>query len=464
MRKIIKSNSIWFIFLFFLLLRLFPYFNNPVPLGYDAGLYLLNFKTFPHIPQWAQLGFAPGLYKVVYPIIKLGISPEWLLIPLSIFSQIVLFFSFYFVSKKLFNEKVALLTVFIFSVSAIQFRTFWYFYLNNTFALGFLLLTLYFLCKSNFPFASLLTILVGLFHLPTFLILFLIILAEIIFNSKRRLFYLKVLLTTLAVSAFYYLPHYKQTIAPFIQPLFKSTLPLRMISNGSSSSGSFYSLGICFLLTLFYWPLSILGFYTAAKNKVSVRPFAIGFIIAFLLVMTQFFFFRRYFIMLDVFLVFFAGIGLNFIMNKYIKNQEGQSLLQFYFLILTLLIIGFVLKTSSPLIDKSLLAEIKQFGQEKQSAFVLSLSPEDHAWLMGYTNFPIIAHGYGGYTQLWNSQQWDTFYSRNKTEEKIKLLKLLPRPLYIFINDKNLFFFSDSQRSSCLKQKTLHFYYFTCQR
>src|SRR3989344_2603971 len=94
MKKLKLNNRHFFliIFIIFLITRLFPHINNSVPTGYDAGLYLLNVKTFPHIPQWVNLGFAPGLYAIIYPFFKLGLSPEAIIIPLSIFSQIVLFF------------------------------------------------------------------------------------------------------------------------------------------------------------------------------------------------------------------------------------------------------------------------------------------------------------------------------------------------------------------------------------
>src|SRR3990167_4267838 len=148
--KIKDQRFFILILLLFLLTRLFPYISNPVPTGYDAGLYLLNFKTFPHIPQWVQLGFAPGLDTVLHPFFQLGLSPESIIIPLSIFSQIILFLSFYFVALKIFNHKAALFVIFIFTISPVQFRTFWYYYINNTLAMAFLLMALYFFKQKKF--------------------------------------------------------------------------------------------------------------------------------------------------------------------------------------------------------------------------------------------------------------------------------------------------------------------------
>ena len=450
--------KILIVFLLFLITRIFPYINNPVPTGYDAGLYLLNFKTFPDIPQWVRLGFAPGLYAFMYPFFKIGISPESVLIPLSIFSQIVLFFSIYFVGKKMFGEKISLFILFIFSVSAVQFRTFWYYYVNNTFGLSFLLLALYFFGKKKFVLAMLFSLLVGFFHLPTLLILSLIIVLEFLFNKNQRLFYLGAL-SFLGLGLFlYYLPQFKQTIQPFFSPMLKSALPLRMISGQPAPyGGAFYDLATFLVLSILYLPLVVYGLYSVKDKLYALRPFVIGLIVTSLLVLTKFSFHQRFLIHLDIFLVFFAGLGLHFLFEKYQKKKETIDFLKFYVLILVIFIFGFIFKTSSPLINKSLLAEIKYFGKTAPPGYILSLSREDPAWLMGYTDNKVIAQGFGGEDKYWTTSQWQDFFENRPAEEKIRLLKLLPRPLYIFINDTNAYRFDNLKIIPCFKNKTLHF-------
>ncbi|PIY70206.1 hypothetical protein COY89_02580 [Candidatus Roizmanbacteria bacterium CG_4_10_14_0_8_um_filter_36_36] len=443
--------QIFLVFLFFLVIRLFPYINNSVPTGYDAGLYLLNFKTFPNIPDWVRLGFAPGLYAAVYLMIKLGVSPESTLIPLSIFSQIFLFFSLYFVVKKLFGEKTALATSFIFTVSAIQFRTFWYFYVNNTFGLAFLLLSIYFFTKKSLFPACLLAILTGLFHLPTFLILFLIIVVETVFNTHDRWFYLKSLFLILAVSGLYYLPVFRQTLQPFFRPLWRSTLAVRLATKtlAPSYGGAFYSLKISFLLVAFYLPLALFGLI---KKKANKRLFIIGLIITALIVLTKFSFYQRFMIPLDIFLILLAGIGL-----------KDLDFLKFYLFLLLIFIIGFIIKTSSPLINKSLLTEIKIFGKNHQQGFILATAREDPSWLMGYTDLSVISQGFGSEDRYWKNDQWQKFYSSSSGERKIELLKKLPQPLYIFINDRYLGTFDWIKDRLCFAPQTLHFYQFICR-
>ena len=473
MRQNLFSRNFVGIFFLLLLTRLFPYINNPVPTGYDAGLYLLNFKTFPHIPQWVQLGFAPGLDTVLHPFFQLGLSPESIIIPLSIFSQIILFLSFYFVALKLFNHKAALFVVFMLSISAVQFRTFWYYYFNNTFAMAFLLIALYFFSQKRFIPAFLFSLLIGLFHLPTLLILYLVLILEFIFHKNQRLFYL-VMLSLLSLGMLVcYLPTFKQTIQPFFYPLVKSALPMRVITGAIARQpvpygGAFYSFSTFILLGILYIPSTIYGLYAVRiHDKIRpVRPFFVGFIVILMLVFSKFSFHQRFLIHLDIFIVFFGGLGLYYLYERFQKKKDVVDLLNFYMVILVIFIVGFIYKTSTPLINKSLFEEIKYFSQstsETPPGYILSLSPEDPAWLMGYTHHKVIARNFGEFDRYWTSDQWVAFFSDISLGEKIRLLELLPQPLYIFVNDEYTYIFEGLRNSSCIKSTTLHFLKVECR-
>lgn len=458
MIKKIKSNFFWVIFSFFLALHFFPYIKNPVPLGYDAGLYLHIFKTFPHVQKWLEIGFSPGLFALFYPIFLVDINPEVLLIPISIISQVFLFFAIFYVSKKLTGEKIALITSFLFTVSLVQFRTYWFFYVRNSFALGLLLLSLYFLTNKKFVLSLIFGIILCLFHLPTALIYFFTLIILMLFDKKNFVFYLKVLVLTAIGGLLYYLPNFKISILPFLGPVTKSIAPVQVISGAVSPGGTFYSIPTSFLMTIFYLPFAFFGAYIV-RTEQKQKPFLITFVLLFLMVVTQFFFSRRYFIPLDLFLIFFAGIGLNFIIEKY-KNQKENFF--FYFAVLIIFIIVFIIKTGQPLIEKNVFYEIKDFGNTYKNANILSTSKEDHAWLMGYTNNPVIAYGFGGYDKYWDSKQWLSFLSGKDVKEEIKLLKIMPKPLFIFLNDKTAIKLKNISGSECLKSISMHFYKFIC--
>lgn len=449
--------SIWGVFILFFILRILPYFHNTVPLGYDAGIYLYLFKIFPNLPQWQMLGFSPGLFAFFYPIIKIGINPEKLLIPISILSQIVLFFSIYWVSKKIMGGKIAVLTSFLFTVSLVQFRTFWFFYVKNGFAMAFFLIALYFLTKKRLFVSAIFAILLGLFHLPTFLIYFLILFVLMLWDRKNFMFYVKVLVLTLIGDGIYYLPMFDRTILPFLKPLIQSIAPYRLISGIELSSGTFYSLPISFLMTVFYLPLAFLGLYIM-RTKENLKPFFVGFAVLFVMVITGFFFSSRFFILFDLFLLFFAGIGLNVAIEKYNKQRDVFA---FYFGVLIIFIFAFVLKTGQPLITTQILGEIKDFKGIKNS-YVLSTSKEDNAWLLGYTNLRLIAWDYAGEDKYWGDNEWQDFFESVSYKKKSRLFDKLPKPLYIFINDKQIIYLEDVATLPCVKKLTDHFYQYSC--
>ena len=419
----------------FILLRLIPYFFWQVPTGYDAGIYLFLFKTFPQIPQWQKLGFSPGLFYLTWPLIKLGIPPESLLIPLQIAAEVFLFGCLYWVVKKLIDKKTALLAVFLLTVSTVQFRAFWYFYVKNVLALGLMILALYFLSQKKLIKTLLFSFLVAIFHLPTFLMLFLIMLL-----SNLKMAGLAILLGGLA-----YLTNFQLGIKPFLQPLLT-------ISKGSS--GSFYSLTISWLLTLLYLPLAIYGL----KKKSNLRPFLAGALICLGWVVMRLFFYNRFFITLNIFLIFWAAIGLRQLMKKY---QQHLDIFQFYFAACIIFIVAFVFKTGQPLINRQLLNEIKAFQAEPE-AVILSLGRANTAWLMGWTDYPVIAWGYGGEDKYWDREQWQRIFDPAAVEEKIKLFKLLPQPVYVFLNDTSLYQLPELHQPPCFEQKSFHFYKFVC--
>ena len=451
--------SIWGIFILFLVLRILPYVNNSVPLGYDGGIYLYLLNIFPRLPVWQLSGFSPGLFALIFPFAKL-INPEILLIPVSVLSQIVLFFSVYFVSKKLVSEKIALLNTFIFAVSLIQFRTFWFFYVKNTFALVLFLPALYFLSKKRLLPSVAFAVLLSYFHLPTFLIYFVTIIVLAIFDHKNFRFYLKVFVSVMAIFSIYYLPTFSQTILPLLIPVLQSVAPYKLITTGglADAGGTFYSLPVSFLMTVFYLPFAFVGAYLLRKQQ-NIKPFLIAFIVLFLMVITNFFFSLRYFIPLDLFLIFFAGYGMNYVFEKY-KNQK--DVFTFYLGILIIFVFTFILKTGQPLITSGVLGEIKNFGSVK-SGYVLSTSKEDNAWLLGYTNLKLIAWDFGGEDKYWNKNQWQDFFGSIPVGKKLSLLDKLPKPLYIFINDKQLPYSKDIATIPCIKKLTNHFYQYNCK-
>jgi hypothetical protein len=443
------------IFFLFFLTRLVIYLGNPVPTGYDAGIYLHIMKTFPVLDQWLRSGFSPGVFVLTYPFVKLGISPESLLVPLSLISQVVLFIALYIAIKTIAGKKAALWTAFLLTVAPIQYRMFWYFYIKNTFGLAFLLLTIAAVSKRSLVYAIIFGALVVLFHLPTALVLALILAVEFVIHNGHRLFYVKTAAGIALISAIYYLPHFNEAIAGFIPGLLQSTIISRVALNTLSQpvyGGAFYTLGQSLPLMLLYGPAALWALYLYTKGTLKeYRTLVVAFLITLTLVMTHFSFYQRFIIPLDLFAICLGGTALSKI----------SSSLRFYCVICIAVLVAFIYKTGQPLISASELSEIRAFKPSEQT-YILSTAKEDPAWLLGYTNEQVVAWDFGGYNTYWTNSQWQTFFSTPSLEEKISLLKLLPTPVYLYINDKTKLTLDGLDKNNCLTQVSSHFYHFIC--
>lgn len=390
--------SIWGIFFLFFLTRVVPYITNPVPTGYDAGIYLHIMKTFPVIDGWLQSGFSPGVFVLTYPFVKLGIPPESLLIPLSLVSQLVLFIALFIAIKAIAGKKAALWTMFLFTVAPIQYRMFWYFYIKNTFGLAFLLLTIASAYKRSLVYAIVFGALVVLFHLPTALVLALVLAVEFVIHKGHRLFYLKTAAGIALVSGVYYLSHFNEAIAAFIPGLLQSTIISRVALNTLSQpiyGGAFYTLSQSLPLMILYLPMALFTLFLYSKGKLKeYRTFVVAFLITLTLVITHFSFYQRFIIPLDLFALCLAGAGLTYISDMFGKNKDIIDLMRFYCIICIVVLTAFIYKTGNPLITTSELTEIRT-SMLPQQAYILSTAKEDPAWLLGYTDNPVIAWDFG---------------------------------------------------------------------
>ena len=177
-------------------------------------------------------------------------------------------------------------------------------------------------------------------------------------------------------------------------------------------------------------------------------------------VLTGFIFSLRYFIPFDLFLLFFAGYGIHFVLQKY-KNYV--SVFSVYLGILLIFIFAFIVKTGQPLIASYALREIKNF-EGMQNGYVLSTSKEDNAWLLGYTDLKLIAWNFGGENNYWNDGEWRSFFEQIPITDKINLLFKLPKPLYIYINNNKLPYLEEITTYPCVKKLSGHFYQFNCTK
>lgn len=440
--KIFKSN--WFlIFTFFVFIttRVASYFRTSVPLGYDAGIYLNIFKEYDKLPIFAftylsteLLAGFPPVVPIIGRIISILIGPEFFLVPLIVIFSIILFLSVYLISKRLWNKHTALWSTFIFSISALQFREYWYYYAKQISASSFLLFTIYFILGSSYwaiPFA----ILVAFTHEPTFVVLLATLVTGFIVEKSKRKYYAVVGIVTLVMASFYYFPIFDISIKRLINPIIKSFIPPAVGGAMFTQSGTFYDLLPAFMLSLPYLPFAIIGLFNGLKRKRNASIIG-SLIISLTISILGLFLSRRFIVFVDLFIILFAGHGIVFAIEKFKEKVWLKPLLLVYVIILLSFIGIYVCKTGKSLIYIDELNEIKMLKETEVNSYVLVTDQLYMPYAYGWSERQVIAPGWGENDVYWSTGEWNEFWTSRSVEKEIELLLKLPQPLYIYSGDK----------------------------
>lgn len=437
---------------FFVFLRIYAYFSTSIPLGYDPGFYFYLFKkyavispfSFNLLPLWIREMYQPGI-PLLGRTLTIFFSPEKILIPLQVFFQILLFCAVYLLSKKLWDKKTALWTIFIFACSALQYHFYWYYYLKNIAALAFMILTLYFLLSKSYL-VIIPMVLVFYFHQQTAVFLLGLLFICLLMQKDLRKYYGRVILISLTAGALYYLPTFNQSIKPLIRPV---------LNTFGVPSGSFYGIKQALLLSLPYLPFGLWGFWLLRKQK-RIALIMIPLLIIMVIVIFGFFFSRRFIPFLDLFLIFFAGYGA----AHFFKNRRIAKYV--YISAMVIFITFFIHKTGHPLIEKDELNEIRMLSQTERDAYVLVTDNYYTPWVYGWSDHKPITPGFGEYDIYWTIPEWHQFWESDSRETEKNLLLKLPKPLYIYKGDMSSPIKADFS-GDCFERINWRTYKFICE-
>lgn len=434
--------NFWLITIFFLATRAGQYFVSYVPTGYDAGIYLDLFKRgLGQVPDWLAGSYHSALFYGLAPVVRWFPDMSVVLIPLQVLSALFLFFALYWSIRSFMVGNQILFTLFLFTISAVQFRMFWFFYVKNMLALGFLLIFLGLIIRHRYWLACVMGILIGVMHLPTFFVFTLVCAVEFIIHPNKWKMALIYMISLLCTLAFNY-PVFSIAVTPFIKPFLELNRVVQPLGAGDWG-GTFYDLFTSLTLMALYLFLPIVYFFKNKKEFSEFRktPFFSGLVATSLIILFQLFFYRRFIPAWDLFVIIAAGYSF----------AQIKSMKYFYGLVTGLFIIMFVVKTGMPLKSVADITELKKLSLPAKS-YVLSTSKEDTAWIMGYTDREVIAWNFGAYSQALSDSEWNQFYSTQDAEVFDKLLQKLPSPLYVYVSQKESTRFNILLQSKLLKK------------
>jgi len=396
-------------------LRVLPYLNNSVPLGYDAGIYKYGIEQFSEngfgVENWVKGAFEPGFLYLMF-VLENVFSSEFILIWLFILFSLVLGISVYFCGKEHFGKRAGIIAFLLFAVSVIQFKVFSFMYYKNVLALVFMLWALVFLNRGKRTRFVILGALVGMMHRATFFIFGLAYLGFVVYNWKE--WKVRVLdgILILVLVGIGYIGFWRTSILPLISPVAES-----FISPGNSP-GTFVSFFTYQFSTLAYLPFALIGLGSLAVKKKFNMLFFWAVINAGI-VYFQFFFFNRFIIHLDIALIILAGLGFSVLIEN--KKKLGSLIL-----IIMLISAGFVAVNESRNVGQRIgedgLEMIKNLNNVEEDARVIALSSEYSPWVLGYSERRTIAPGLFE-ENVWDKREWERFWGSNNEEETRELMK-----------------------------------------
>lgn len=426
----IPSKLIIIPFVIILASRLLPYLNNSVPLGYDPGIYKYIMEVYlqnlPHIPienidTWARTGFPPGLFIITDLLYLIGFETQAILTWVFIFFDLLLALGIYLAAGRFFGKNVGIISLFIYSISIVQFKVFWFMYYKNVVALFIMLIALYlFHSRKYLPFI-LTSAFIGALHRPTFLIFGLTYLAYIVIYRKYLVKNTLAGVAVLAIALTFFIQNLKEAIISNIEPIISANI----------GAGTFISLHDYEFSSLPYLPFTLLGFLFLARNK-DYNLFFLWFLVAGIIVYFKLIFFNRFIIHLDVAMIILASLGFNELIK--FNKRIGTVLLLILFFSSTLVMYQNI-NDAKPLINENELNIIKQFNHTESDAYVMSTSSYYSPWILGYSGRKTIAPGLFDYNK-WNLKEWETFWTTQEKEKAVYMLDFYEKPLYIYLGEK----------------------------
>jgi hypothetical protein len=424
-------------FLFALVVRVIPYIQHPVPLGYDPGFYKYTFDVYasalPSIPegglaQWIKEMYPQGLF-VFFDTMHQTAGTDSLQFMYYMFPLISAFlvFPIFLVTRGLFGQRAGLIAAVLYAVSFTQFEMFAWFYFKNAFGLMFLLFAIYALEKKKHGLMAVMFAALGIFHRPEFLLFALVLIPYFLVHRRKGIIF------GCIGAALLILPFWIARWDVNWDTLTRvaSTAATNIQTGEALGGGTFFGFTTYTAVALAYIPFALIGlFYLILKRNWNSLFFY--FVINLVIVVFELFFFKRFIIPLDIVVIMLAALGI-----EYGLLQRGKVPKAVTALVVVLLVVAAVIPTvdsvkdTRPLITGGQIEAIEwvRDGAE-EDAYVLAGS-HDAPWVLGWSGHRVIAPGLFEW-DYHTRDEWFDFFAANDSQSARDFLDVYDAPIYIY--------------------------------
>ena len=467
-KQIYIYMSIILIFIFIIAVRLIPYAENLVPLGYDLGYYKyaidLYLNTLPGIPEaslplWVKQMHEQGffvLFDTLHIFTGMDSLQALLYLPPVICALLVL--PIFILTRRIFDEKIALLACALYAVSYTQFTAFTFMYLRNILGLFFLLFALYALEKKRYALIAVMFAALGIYHRPEFLIFSLVLTGYFLKNRDIKLIY------TTALTAI--------LIAPFWLPRIEIYLPfLSGISNSAIQSfqgeplggGTFFDFGQYEWVSLAYLPFGIIGAIYLIYRKMW-NPLLFYFMINGIIVIFKLFFHNRLIIDFDMVLLILASAGITY---TFLACRRKPRIAGIIFIGLIIISCGIITLQNAlevkPLMNENQIRSLEWLSENtREDAYILTTS-HDAPWALAWGKRKILAPGLFEWDES-GKKKWLEFLGTGNSTAAQEFLKKYNGDVYIYysfnkFNWMNLEKFNNTAFTKTLMKDSVIYHY-----
>ena len=438
--KIIYTILIISIFLW--IYRIFPYFSNNIPLGYDPWLYRLLFLdywnnlpniSFSNLTDRTKLAYPPFLWFLWNILQIIWFKIENLLSFWLWFFSLITSILIYLNLKK-YSRITAIIWVSIFLISIIQYQSFWWNYYKQIIWVIFMLSSFYLLEKQKYTLSIPVIIWLFTIHRPSwvyFLITYIIykllnyIFSKEKFNindSKKEIY---IILWTWIMSILIYIPVFQEQILWLIKPLFTTALT-DWQSWTFFSKADFWKYNIFIILASIYWL-----YINIEKKKFDIIT---SWYIAWMIwVWFWLFFYNRFYIFFDIFIILMAAYSFWKIYKQ--NHKYFLHILLIFFISQSIYYYSYVNLHNQPLIDKTEFENILKIDKIIPEDSILMVTHKNYSpWIAWYVYKPTIAP-WLFMENKWNLEEWKLWWDWD-WEVKCNMIqdyKDLKKPLYLWI-------------------------------